>query len=256
MNTRSHFLLDTLIDEEDVAISKKELTEEELKENKRLKTMEPQICLQPQSEILPPIQEQNFWFASRNNTDSITQIPQLPSLSRGSSFHNPIVLNSANLSPSTLYASRPIYIRKANGVEMHHILEPINFVPGEYFKGSQDFILEQEEVTLGGSAGESRSDDHSEHEDSDEDIHSEIVKAVSFTVKSASQRRGSRNVNTKPRMLPTKAVAILKKWYDDHQEYPYPSHEEKHDLVEKSGLTVSQVCNWFVNRRCRSKPRQ
>ncbi|KAL3479640.1 hypothetical protein BJX99DRAFT_244785 [Aspergillus californicus] len=49
------------------------------------------------------------------------------------------------------------------------------------------------------------------------------------------------------------AVNVLKKWFDQHQDCPYPSKQEKAYLVEKTSLTVIQVSNWFANARRRRK---
>jgi hypothetical protein len=42
---------------------------------------------------------------------------------------------------------------------------------------------------------------------------------------------------------------ILKKWYEIHQDYPYPTRREKETLIEKTGLTIVQVNSWFSNER-------
>ncbi|KRX40121.1 Homeobox protein six1b [Trichinella murrelli] len=51
-----------------------------------------------------------------------------------------------------------------------------------------------------------------------------------------------------------KSRSILRDWYTHN---PYPSPREKRDLAEATGLTTTQVSNWFKNRRQRDlRPRQ
>ncbi|KAL2833852.1 hypothetical protein BDW59DRAFT_168893 [Aspergillus cavernicola] len=50
-------------------------------------------------------------------------------------------------------------------------------------------------------------------------------------------------------------VNILKKWFDQHPERPYPSKEEKLSLAGQTSVTVIQVSNWFANARRRQKYR-
>ncbi|KNE70285.1 hypothetical protein AMAG_14431 [Allomyces macrogynus ATCC 38327] len=57
------------------------------------------------------------------------------------------------------------------------------------------------------------------------------------------QRRGQ---------LPADARATLLAWVDGHRESPYPTRAEKDQLMAATGLTLSQVENFFVNFRRRS----
>lgn len=47
-----------------------------------------------------------------------------------------------------------------------------------------------------------------------------------------------------------KSRVILRQWY---QQNPYPSPREKRQLAEQTGLTTTQVSNWFKNRRQRDR---
>ncbi|KAI8838443.1 hypothetical protein BJ741DRAFT_601067 [Chytriomyces cf. hyalinus JEL632] len=45
--------------------------------------------------------------------------------------------------------------------------------------------------------------------------------------------------------------SILLLWLGQNREYPYPSDAVKNDLAVKTGLTLQQVNNWFINARRR-----
>ncbi|MCJ8738714.1 hypothetical protein PDJAM_G00038950 [Pangasius djambal] len=47
-----------------------------------------------------------------------------------------------------------------------------------------------------------------------------------------------------------KSRCVLKEWYSHN---PYPSPREKRELAEATGLTTTQVSNWFKNRRQRDR---
>ncbi|PNX73714.1 homeobox protein ATH1-like, partial [Trifolium pratense] len=53
------------------------------------------------------------------------------------------------------------------------------------------------------------------------------------------------------RGLPEKSVSVLRDWMFQNFLHPYPKDAEKHLLAIKSGLTRSQVSNWFINARVR-----
>jgi hypothetical protein len=49
--------------------------------------------------------------------------------------------------------------------------------------------------------------------------------------------------------------SILKTWYHEHRENPYPSSEEKDELVKQSGLKRSQISLWLANTRRENRAR-
>ncbi|GFZ10359.1 BEL1-like homeodomain 10 [Actinidia rufa] len=51
------------------------------------------------------------------------------------------------------------------------------------------------------------------------------------------------------RGLPESSVSVLRAWLFEHFLHPYPKDSEKTMLARKTGLTRSQVANWFINAR-------
>ena len=73
--------------------------------------------------------------------------------------------------------------------------------------------------------------------------------------------------------LPKSVTDLLRAWFSEHIAHPYPTEEEKQLLMDRTGLTISQVSlcvllcmtwvsvlnisqisNWFINARRRSLP--
>ncbi|KAI2507397.1 Homeodomain [Fragilaria crotonensis] len=66
----------------------------------------------------------------------------------------------------------------------------------------------------------------------------------------ASQRKSS--------SLPSETVEYLKAWMmsPDHVAHPYPTEQEKAQIMSDTGIELKQLTNWFVNNRKRFwKPR-
>ncbi|KAH8694244.1 hypothetical protein BGW36DRAFT_256662, partial [Talaromyces proteolyticus] len=58
---------------------------------------------------------------------------------------------------------------------------------------------------------------------------------------------------TTRRIFSRKGGRVLQNWFYRHQEYPYPTEEQKTSLAQESGLSKRQVSNWFANARRRHK---
>ena len=48
---------------------------------------------------------------------------------------------------------------------------------------------------------------------------------------------------------PQAAVDYLKGWFKEHESNPYPTKEEKEDMISCTGLTMRQINRWFNNER-------
>ncbi|XP_025771686.1 pre-B-cell leukemia transcription factor 4 [Puma concolor] len=57
----------------------------------------------------------------------------------------------------------------------------------------------------------------------------------------------------KRRNFSKRATEVLNEYFYSHLNNPYPSEEAKERLARKGGITVSQVSNWFGNKRIRYK---
>ncbi|GMH10778.1 hypothetical protein Nepgr_012619 [Nepenthes gracilis] len=53
------------------------------------------------------------------------------------------------------------------------------------------------------------------------------------------------------RGLPDRSVSVLRAWMFQNFLHPYPKDVDKHLLAIQTGLTRSQVSNWFINARVR-----
>jgi hypothetical protein len=76
------------------------------------------------------------------------------------------------------------------------------------------------------------------------------VKKIERGIKKTKSR-----TNRRPRTLPDEATRILKQWYDAHYDNPYPTYEDKQEMMKLTGLNFMQVNTWFINKRCRDKDR-
>ena len=65
---------------------------------------------------------------------------------------------------------------------------------------------------------------------SDERLVSPPMKMV------ASEKRGSRRRNHRHEQL-----SVLRSWFDEHCEEPYPSNEEKEELAHVTGMEIRQI---------------
>eukprot|EP01112_Ceratiomyxa_fruticulosa_P013025 TRINITY_DN363_c0_g1_i3.p1 TRINITY_DN363_c0_g1~~TRINITY_DN363_c0_g1_i3.p1 ORF type:complete len:256 (+),score=52.68 TRINITY_DN363_c0_g1_i3:277-1044(+) len=81
--------------------------------------------------------------------------------------------------------------------------------------------------------------------------------SVTPTLRGLSEKEelgeGSDQPNSKKRRgnLPKASTNTLKKWLYEHLYHPYPTEEEKKVLEAKTGMTLNQISNWFINARRR-----
>ncbi|WPH05089.1 Homeobox protein TGIF1 [Acrodontium crateriforme] len=51
--------------------------------------------------------------------------------------------------------------------------------------------------------------------------------------------------------LPKQSTEIMKTWFDQNISNPYPSEEQKLHFSKATGVSMTQVSNWFINHRRR-----
>lgn len=51
--------------------------------------------------------------------------------------------------------------------------------------------------------------------------------------------------------IPSRSLKVLETWFEHNQDDPYPSLDEKKLLSASTGLSLKQITNWFINRRCK-----
>ncbi|CAK88228.1 unnamed protein product (macronuclear) [Paramecium tetraurelia] len=59
------------------------------------------------------------------------------------------------------------------------------------------------------------------------------------------------NKNSNKNKFQKRSIDILKKWFLDHLDNPYPDNTEKQRLSKITGMHVRQIQNWFTNSRKR-----
>lgn len=74
------------------------------------------------------------------------------------------------------------------------------------------------------------------------DGNKDTLSTTNTTTTQKKRRRGN---------LPKEVTEFLKGWLVDHKKHPYPSEKEKIQLANRTGLTVNQISNWFINARRR-----
>ncbi|CAK7220357.1 homeodomain super [Sporothrix bragantina] len=70
----------------------------------------------------------------------------------------------------------------------------------------------------------------------------------------ANGRLNDSNQRKRRGNLPKETTDKLRAWFADHLHHPYPSEDEKQDLMEQTGLQMNQISNWFINARRRHLP--
>ncbi|ROT35924.1 hypothetical protein SODALDRAFT_54431 [Sodiomyces alkalinus F11] len=54
--------------------------------------------------------------------------------------------------------------------------------------------------------------------------------------------------------LPKETTDKLRAWFIAHLQHPYPTEDEKQELMRQTGLQMNQISNWFINARRRQLP--
>jgi len=84
-----------------------------------------------------------------------------------------------------------------------------------------------------------------------ENVRATMRATVCAEVKRAVARYGYRPKKHQKKCFQRKVTRILNSWFCDHLTNPYPTDAEKQALSQLCGLSLTQICNWFANKRIR-----
>lgn len=96
------------------------------------------------------------------------------------------------------------------------------------------------------------------NDDSTSSSTSTSVTAIITNNKKTNTNSSSSNSKAKSASLPSVTVEYLKAWMmsAEHIAHPYPTEQEKVEIMNDTGIELKQLTNWFVNNRKRYwKPR-
>lgn len=82
----------------------------------------------------------------------------------------------------------------------------------------------------------------------EKDLRANLKRKYADTIRQLNDEFNGRKKKGK---LPTDATTALKTWWDANLVWPYPSEDEKKDLETRTGLSATQINNWFINQRKR-----
>lgn len=80
-----------------------------------------------------------------------------------------------------------------------------------------------------------------------------ISAKVSDEIRRKSEPLDKRSIDRRQSRsnLPKETIQVLNSWLLNHLNNPYPTAQEKRELLIKTGLTKIQLSNWFINVRRR-----
>lgn len=81
----------------------------------------------------------------------------------------------------------------------------------------------------------------------------EIINVEGEEKQMSDQKKSSSEIVAKKvrKQFSHTATQMLREWFIDHLDDPYPFQEEKKFLASRTGLTQKQITNWFINQRMR-----
>ncbi|KAJ3061177.1 hypothetical protein HDU98_002895 [Podochytrium sp. JEL0797] len=94
-------------------------------------------------------------------------------------------------------------------------------------------------------------DDDEDDDNEDDDASFSSVSPTASMSALAAHRRSSLPPLKARANFPAESLKFLTRWLDANKKDPYPSADEKNIMVKESGLSLTQINNWFINARRR-----
>ncbi|KAK2626681.1 hypothetical protein QTJ16_003856 [Diplocarpon rosae] len=188
------------------------------------------------SQGLPPLQTSNL----PSRPDMRSQAPTLPPLS---TLASPMSFPAANFSEYSLGGPRP-------SVYTYPTLPRSNF----------DAPPPQSTFSYGYQQprGQSYSGPSSFAMSHDRSPFSSAPNAYSGSMNPYGAEGHERESDSRQRKrrgnLPKETTDKLRAWFMTHLTHPYPTEDEKQELMRQTGLQMNQISNWFINARRRQLP--
>lgn len=92
-----------------------------------------------------------------------------------------------------------------------------------------------------------------DHRPPREDKQSTSESAAAAAASSSFAVPGSSTSSKRSSSRSVRKTQVLREWFAANIQHPYPTDTEKSSLAERSGLTRTQVVNWFTNARRRHR---
>ncbi|KAL1954404.1 hypothetical protein VTO42DRAFT_1219 [Malbranchea cinnamomea] len=86
-----------------------------------------------------------------------------------------------------------------------------------------------------------------------EDGDNKVSEEMAFNNTAVAERE--RGEQMKSKQFVRNGARILRNWFYQNQEFPYPSEEQKAQLSQETGFSQKRISTWFANARRRQKQR-
>lgn len=118
--------------------------------------------------------------------------------------------------------------------------------------GGEEWFTPNGSFIVPGGSSSSSSSPHQQQQTAHIDAHHHTASALGVSPVAAAQAAAvAAQVAARPQRrrgkLPKPTTDFLKDWLHRHSDHPYPSEEEKKQLCNATGLSMSQVSNWMIN---------
>lgn len=193
----------------------------------------------------PHLPSPSSWFDERRRQPGLTASLPLP-LDRSEDFHR----HSTGREKRGRYSAERAEYAYGSSSQQHR-----DMIEGS--RSSYPYDMSKSTSTLGAERGGYGA--HRQHDRDSPGFYGDEGGRGPTRMENSSPRHHPYplNANTSPSVprrrgkLPKVVTDLLKTWLLDHASHPYPTEDEKRRLCSVTGLSISQVSNWFINARRR-----